>query len=121
MVTRFITKKRWIEDGSVTAEAFLPVRSENGRWETSIIDCEELSQDQIWEKGKLLFKTFYGRADVAKSEIQKQSLHIKIDNEPIEKHGNIVGWSDEEDVRRLIAEKLVEKAITTEWRYKAQM
>ena len=79
MVTRFITKRRWIENGCVTAEAFLPARNEQGRWETSIIDGEELSQEQIWEKGKLLFNSFYGRADVAKSEIQKQSLHIEID------------------------------------------
>ncbi len=118
MVTRFITKKRWIENHHVTAEAFLPIRHENGRFETSIIDCEELSSEEIWEKGKALFNTFYGRADTIKSEIQALSLAIEIDNTPIEKHGNIINWPDEEDAQRFIAEKLVEKSSTIEERYK---
>jgi hypothetical protein len=117
MVTRFITKKMWIEDGLATADAFLPTRNENGRWETSIFDCDGLSPEQIWEKGKNTFNTFYGRADVPKPAIQNLSLDIEIDNQPIA-HGNIVGWSDEEDIRRLIAEKLAEKAVTTERRFK---
>ncbi|MFQ3597436.1 MAG: hypothetical protein SNJ55_03640 [Chloroherpetonaceae bacterium] len=118
MVTRFITKKGWIENHCVTAEAFLPIRHESGRFETSIIDCEELSPEEIWEKGKTLFNTFYGRADIIKSEIQSLSLDIEIDDIPIEKHGNIINWPDEEEARRFIAEKLVEKSTTIENRYK---
>jgi hypothetical protein len=118
MVTRFITKKSWIEDGRATADAFLPTKTENGKWETSIFNCEGLSHDQIWEKGQVAFNKFYGRSDVAKSAIKDESLDIEIDNKPIEKHGNIIGWSDEEDARRFIAEKLAERAKTIEQRFK---
>jgi hypothetical protein len=118
MISRFITKQLWLdEDKRVTPEAFFPLDN-HGQLETSIVDTEALSEIEVWQKGEQLFKSFFGRADVERETIESLSLRIHIDNDPIEKHGNILGWSSEKSEQLLCAEKLAKTSKVEDRRYK---
>jgi hypothetical protein len=121
VITRVITKKIWLneENDRIKPEGFLPVFNDGrGRWETSILDGKNISEEDLWGKAEQLFKSFYGRADMKQQFIESIDLKVDIDKTPIEEHGNILGWSEEPSNQLLYATRLAKESMTIKRRFK---
>lgn len=97
--------------GRVKYNAFLP--APNG--ETSVYRISDLSCDEIWHIGRNYVararqKALRGRADVIASHILEKGLKIRPETKIHSLHANIIRWPTAKHEKKLIAEKLADKA-----------
>jgi len=97
---------------SVKPQAFMPPLD----LRLSVFRIDGLQLEEIWEIGqkKVMdamhqLKVLYGIADVKVSKVQENNLKVDPDNRP-PRHANIIGWPEEKEKQKIIAQELAAEA-----------
>lgn len=115
--SRFITSKSHFSKTKLMAKyhAFLPMLNKvSNRWETSIFQINDLTEEKIWELAeenitKKSGRSVYARADLFTLSITVDGeLSVEADNNP-PKHANIIGWPEKKHERQHLANKLASR------------
>jgi hypothetical protein len=114
VIARYITSKRWYsrEKNVVKSQAFMPPAD----LRLSVFRTDNLSEPEIWKIGykEVIGKmkqprNLHGRADFQALNILVNNLEIDPDNTP-PRHANIIGWPEQKEERKSIAQELAAKA-----------
>ena len=95
----------------VKARAFMPPPDRK----TSVFQINGLTDNEIWDIGedhvaRPQEKTLHGRGDILAAAVEKTKvLKIHYDNIPL-RHANIIGWPEEKDRQKLLAQELAAEA-----------
>lgn len=100
-----------VKDDSIRRRAFLPSAS---NLEISVFRIYTLSEGQIWalavEKVEPHRGPVIGRGDLSVDKIIENKLDVVPDMDCASRHANIVGWSQDRDLRATIAMELARLA-----------
>jgi len=110
-LARFVFQSNRIrKDNSVKPEAFMP----NNNLETSVTIKSRLEEKGLWEIGKAIAnqQTLYGHASVRAVDVRNNSaLDVVFKPAPGNPyHANIIGWPQEKEKRKSIAQVLADAA-----------
>lgn len=113
LVARYILfRNRVRADGSVKSDAFIPPPN----FELSVTRHLGLSVEQVWGFGKAVAsqnnRPLIGRADIKSAYCLEQRLCIMLAPLPENSnHANIVGWPENKESQKQIAQELAAKAV----------
>lgn len=100
------------EKNSVKPQAFMPPLNLC----LSVFRIDGLQLEEIWEIGQKKVidamqqpKVLHGIADVKVSTVQENNLKVEPDDRP-PRHANIIGWPEEKEKQKIIAQELAAKA-----------
>jgi hypothetical protein len=100
-----------VKDDSIRRRAFLPSASS---LEISVFRIYQLSDDAIWtlavEKVEPQRGPVLGRGDLSVEKIIENKLQVVPDMDAASRHADIVGWSQDRDLRATIAMELARLA-----------
>ena len=91
------------------AAAFLPAEC---CLQTSVSMIRGLCDGRVWKIGRRIQgkRTLHGRADIVVAKIvERNGLRVELDNLPW-RHASIVGWPDDKEHRKSIAQELARDA-----------
>ena len=112
-ITRYITEKGKVRPstGKPGYNAFMPPSN----LRLSVYRTEEMTDAEIWQVGD----DFVGRAEkpvLAKADLPARAylshqLTFDLDGTPHSRHANVVGWSIEHSLQKMIALQLAEASV----------
>lgn len=112
MLARYILASKWIANGQVKQDAFVP----HPYVELSLTRHREMSSEELWNEGhrvaKLCARNFYGRADVGVEAFTSEDLDVKPD--PIDgnaNHVNVIKWPLDKHQQKLKALRIAAKSM----------
>jgi hypothetical protein len=109
-LARFILYSRYIrENHTIRPEAFMP----HPMRDLSVTRRLQLSNSELWDVGRDIALTLYGRADVRTFIFQKQKLRVVAAPEPNNpNHANVTGWPEEKSAQKSRAQEIAASAGT---------
>ncbi len=111
-LARFVLRSRYVSNGMVTEEAFIP----RPYRELSVTRHLSATDEELWSVGESVAakqaKTLFGRADISAAACLVQKLMVKADPVPGNpNHAEISGWPADKPGQKAVALELAAVAM----------
>ncbi len=112
-ISRYINEKKKIrpKEGKAGYNAFMPPRT----LRMSVCRSEGLDEAELWQIADEFIgtaeKPVIARADLEAGEYFSRRLSFDPDGMPYPRHADVIGWSDEPSLQKMIALELAEASV----------